>query len=73
MLMEEIQKQIPEAKAIYVEKSEDPRDYRVNCDKIRKELGFEITKKVPDGIREIARLMQSGIIIDSHSQKFRNI
>jgi nucleoside-diphosphate-sugar epimerase len=73
MLMEEIQKQIPTAKAIYVDKTEDPRDYRVNCDKIKKELGFTITKKVPDGIREIATLMQSGIITDSHSQKFRNI
>jgi nucleoside-diphosphate-sugar epimerase len=73
MLMEEIQKQIPTAKAHYVEKSEDPRDYRVNCDKIRDELGFSITKKVPDGIREIAKLMHSGIITDPHSQKFRNI
>lgn len=73
MLMEEIQKQIPDAKAIYVEKTEDPRDYRVNCDKIKNELGFTITKRVPDGIREIAKLMQSGIITDPHSQKFRNI
>jgi nucleoside-diphosphate-sugar epimerase len=73
MLMEAIQKQIPEAKAIYVEKTEDPRDYRVNCDKIKKELGFTITKKVPDGIREIIKLMRSGIITDAHSQKFRNI
>lgn len=73
MLMEEIQKQIPSAKAIYVEKSEDPRDYRVNCDKIRDELGFTITKRVPDGIREIAKLMQSGIISDPYSEKFRNI
>jgi len=73
MLMEEIQKQIPSAKAIYVEKTEDPRDYRVNCDKIRNELGFTITKRVPDGIREIAKLMQSGLITDPHSQKFRNI
>ena len=72
MLMEEIQRQIPEAKAIYVEKSEDPRDYRVNCDKIKTELGFTITKKVPDGIREIIKLMRSGIISDTHSQKFRN-
>ena len=70
--MEEIQRQIPEAKAIYVEKSEDPRDYRVNCDKIKTELGFTITKKVPDGIREIIKLMRSGIISDTHSQKFRN-
>lgn len=73
MLMEEIQKQMPEAKAIYVEKTEDPRDYRVNCDKIKSNLGFTITKKVPDGIREIMKLMKSGMITDAHSQKFRNI
>ena len=73
MLMEEIQKQMPAAKAIYIEKTEDPRDYRVNCDKIKKDLGFSITKKVPDGIREIMKLMNSGMITDAHSQKFRNI
>lgn len=73
MLMEEIQKQVAKAKAIYVEKTEDPRDYRVNCDKIKNELGFTITKKVPDGIREIIKLMQSGIIADPYAQKFRNI
>jgi nucleoside-diphosphate-sugar epimerase len=73
MLMEEIQKQMPDAKAIYVEKTEDPRDYRVNCDKIKSDLGFTITKKVPDGIREIMKLMKSGMITDAHSQKFRNI
>ena len=73
MLMEEIQKQIPEAKAIYVDKTEDPRDYRVNCDKIKNDLGFTITKRVPDGVREIIKLMRSGIITDPHSPKFRNI
>ena len=73
MLMEEIQKQIPAAKAIYVERTEDPRDYRVNCDKIKSDLGFTITKKVPDGIREIIKLMDSGMITDAYSQKFRNI
>jgi nucleoside-diphosphate-sugar epimerase len=73
MLMEEIQKQLPDVKAIYVDKTEDPRDYRVNCDKIKNELGFTITKKVPDGIGEIIKLMKSGIITDPHSQKFRNI
>lgn len=72
-LMEEIQKLIPDAKAIYVERTEDPRDYRVNCDKIEKELGFKITKTVPDGISEIIKLMRSGIIADTYSEKFRNI
>jgi nucleoside-diphosphate-sugar epimerase len=73
MLMEEIQKQLPETKVIYVDKTDDPRDYRVNCDLIKNELGFTITKRVPDGIREIAKLMKSGIITDAHSPKFRNI
>jgi nucleoside-diphosphate-sugar epimerase len=73
MLMEEIQKQIPTAKAIYVDKTEDPRDYRVNCDKIKNELGFTITKKVSHGITEIIKIMNNGLITDAHSQKFRNI
>jgi nucleoside-diphosphate-sugar epimerase len=73
MLMEEIQKQLPEAKAVYVDRTEDPRDYRVNCDKIKNDLGFAITKRVPDGIREIIKLMKSGIISDPRSGKFSNI
>lgn len=73
MLMEEIQKQIPTAKATYVDKTEDPRDYRVNADKIKNELGFTITKKVPDGIAEIAKIIQSGLIQDPYGPKFRNI
>jgi hypothetical protein len=28
---------------------------------------------VPDGIREIIKLMDSGMITDAYSQKFRNI
>jgi nucleoside-diphosphate-sugar epimerase len=72
-LMEEIAEIIPSTKAIYVDAADDPRDYRVNSDKIKNTLGFTITKRVPDGIKEIYKLMQSGIIDDPHSQKFRNI
>ena len=46
-------KVIPDSKIKYVKKNEDPRDYRVNCDKIKKELGFKISMTVPDGILEI--------------------
>ncbi|MES2330169.1 MAG: NAD(P)-dependent oxidoreductase [Bacteroidota bacterium] len=73
MLMEEIQKQIPSAKAIYVDKTEDPRDYRVNCDKIKNILGFTITKKVPTGIAEIIKVMDSQLINDPYGSKFKNI
>ena len=73
MIMKEIIQQVPGAAATYVEKNEDPRDYRVNFDKIHDVLGFKITKTVPDGINEIYKLVKSGIITDTHSQKFRNI
>ncbi len=73
MLVEEIAKILPEAKISYVEKNDDPRDYRVNCDKIKRELGFKITQKVPDGIREVAQLIKDGIIIDPEDQRYYNI
>jgi hypothetical protein len=64
---------VPDVKVKYIEMDEDPRDYRVNFDKIKKELGYTITKKVPDGIKEIATLLKTGIVTDSFAQKFRNI
>jgi nucleoside-diphosphate-sugar epimerase len=72
-LMEEIAKIIPGTVAHYVDAADDPRDYRVNSDKIKNTLGFTITKRVPDGIREIYKVMQAGIIEDTFGQKFRNI
>ncbi len=36
-----------------VKKDEDPRDYRVSFDRIKKTLGFEITRTVPQGIQEV--------------------
>ena len=73
MIVEEIRKQIPEAKIKYVHKEEDPRDYRVNFDKIQKELGFEVSKTVPDGIQEVKELVSSGIIQDPEDQRYYNI
>lgn len=72
-IIEEIIKQIPTTKATFVDKTEDPRDYRVNADKIKNELGFKITKRVPDGIAEIARVINSGLIQDPYGPKYRNI
>ncbi len=73
MIIEEVCKVVPNTKVNYVEMNEDPRDYRVNFDKIKNELGFTITKKVPDGVKEIYTLLSTGIVTDSFSQKFRNI
>ena len=73
MIIEEVCKVVPDVKVNYVESAEDPRDYRVNFDKIKNELGFSITKKVPDGVKEIYALVKTGIIADPFEQKFRNI
>jgi hypothetical protein len=73
MIIEEVCKVVPNVKVHYVEMNEDPRDYRVNFDKITNELGFTITKTVPDGVREIYNLLSTGIVTDSFAQKFRNI
>jgi len=73
MIIEEVCKVVPGVKVNYVEMNEDPRDYRVNFDKIRDELGYTITKRVPDGVKEIYTLLSTGIVTDSFAQKFRNI
>ncbi|MBO8132059.1 MAG: NAD(P)-dependent oxidoreductase [Candidatus Marinimicrobia bacterium] len=73
MIAEEIMKIVPEAKIKYVQKDEDPRDYRVDFSKIKSELGFEITKTVPQGLKEIHCVLKDGIISDPYSSKYRNI
>jgi nucleoside-diphosphate-sugar epimerase len=72
MIIDEIQKQIANCRIKYVEKKEDPRDYRVNFDKIKKELGFNISMRLPDGIRELNEIVGSGIIRDVDDQRYYN-
>lgn len=73
MIVEEIMKSIPDAKIKYVKKSEDPRDYRVVFDKIRNTLGFQITRTVPEGIQDVLKSIQMGIIENPDDQRFYNI
>jgi nucleoside-diphosphate-sugar epimerase len=73
MIAEELLNLIPEAKIEYVKKNEDPRDYRVNFEKIKNELGFNITKTVPEGMKDIFTCLKSQIINDPEDQRFYNI
>ena len=73
MLVEEIAKQIPSSKIKYVEKNEDPRDYRVNFDKIKNKLNFEITKTVPEGIAQIKQVVEDGFFNNPDDSKYKNI
>ncbi len=73
MIVDEIVKQLPQSKVKYVKRDEDPRDYRVSFEKIKEELGFEITKTVPDGIKDFIKIVQEGFINDPDSSKYKNV
>ncbi|GAB7021548.1 NAD-dependent epimerase/dehydratase family protein [Salidesulfovibrio brasiliensis] len=73
MIVDEILKQIPDGKIEYVVKKEDPRDYRVDFTRIREELGFAITKTVPEGIAEVRDIVSLGVVQDPEEQRYYNI
>lgn len=72
MIVEEIKKQIPSAKIKYVKKEEDPRDYKVSFEKIKNELGFQITRKVPDGIAQIRKIIDEQFLPNPDDAKYKN-
>lgn len=72
MLVDEILKQIPGGKVKYVHRDEDPRDYKVSFNKIKERLSFQITKTVPDGIKQIKKVIQEGFLNNPDDIKYRN-
>lgn len=72
-LAELLLKRYPDASIEYVHKNEDPRDYRVNFSRIHDELGFRITKTVPEGIEEYAYAIEKNIISDPDNPRYGNI
>ena len=73
MIVNEIKKQIKNTNIEYIQKDEDPRDYKVSFQKIKDELNFKITNKVEDGISQIIKITKSGIINNLNSSKYRNV
>lgn len=72
MLAEEILKIIPKAQFSFVHRDEDPRDYKVDFSRIRDQLGFKITKQVPEGIREIHAVIRDGILTNPENGIYSN-
>ena len=73
MLVSEIVKQLPNSKISYDKKDEDPRDYRVDFNKIKDTFDFRITKKVPEGISQVIELIKNGILNNPDDSKYKNI
>ena len=73
MLADELLKIVPDANIGYVPRTEDPRDYRVDFSRIRRELGFRITRTVPETMRQMYGVLKTGLISDLDSEKYRNV
>jgi len=73
-LVELILNELPQMRdrVSYIRRDDDPRDYRVSCGKIRTQLGFSISKRVSDGIREIILAIKSGLIENPDDSQYRN-
>jgi len=56
----------------HVYKEEDPRNYKVSFEKIKRELKFHITRTVEDGVREIIDAIRQGVISDFDNPSYRN-
>jgi nucleoside-diphosphate-sugar epimerase len=72
-LVELIREQTDRGDVSFVQRSEDPRDYKVSFDKIRAQLGYEVTMTVPTGIAEIIAALDAGDFPDSFDGRYRNI
>jgi nucleoside-diphosphate-sugar epimerase len=71
-LVELISQEVPGCTVEYVQKNEDPRDYRVSFERIRSELGFRVTRRVPDGIRELTAALRGGLFENVESPRHYN-
>lgn len=71
-LVEMIRPYAPDALVEFVQKNEDPRDYRVSFARITNQLGFQTTRSVAQGIGEIVRLIRESVIGNFGDAKYRN-
>lgn len=67
-------KRLPETEVTYKNLTfgGDMRDITVSFDKIRRELGYQTTLTVDDGVREVVNALRSGLIRDPHDERYRN-
>jgi nucleoside-diphosphate-sugar epimerase len=72
-LVEEIRKQVDRGEVVYVQRTEDPRDYKVSFEKIRETLGYEVAMTVPRGITEILAALDADRFDDAFDARYRNI
>jgi nucleoside-diphosphate-sugar epimerase len=63
---------IPSAHVALIKKHEDPRSYRVNCNRLTQVLGYTPEYTVEDGIKEILDALNTGAFNGIPEQALRN-
>ena len=71
-LVELVRERLPEAEVRFVQRDEDPRDYRVSFERIRSELGFDPLMRVPDGVAEVIAGLEERRFGDPFDRRFSN-
>ena len=56
-----------------MQRDEDPRDYKVSFEKIRRELGFEPLMRVPDGVAEVVAALEERRFGDPFDPRYPNL
>jgi nucleoside-diphosphate-sugar epimerase len=71
-LKEELETHVPGVRVTIETEKEDRRTYRVRFDRIEREWGFRATKRVGDGIEEVARAVRTGVIQNPKDRMYYN-
>jgi len=71
-LKEELETHVPGVRVLIQPEKEDRRTYRVRFDRIEQEWGFRATRRVGDGIEEVARAVRTGVIADPRERRYYN-
>ena len=71
-LKEELETHVPGVHVAIEPEKEDRRTYRVRFDRIERLWGFRATRRVGDGIEEVARAVRAGVIADPRDRRYYN-
>jgi nucleoside-diphosphate-sugar epimerase len=62
MIVDRLLEMVPGLAVQYVAQNDDPRDYRVSFRKIESELGFAVSRTVPEGLKEVLSLVSQDVL-----------
>ncbi len=71
-LAEYYERAFPRVRVRHAPEASDPRTYRVSFDRIERLWGFRASRRVPDGIEEIAAALRAGSIPDPGHRRYVN-